>query len=160
MSITLQELSQHLDQPASQQLAAQLAANPRQNWVLFFFRRGFAPKCLLQAQDFSSHYPYFCEQNTSILGISRESPAEQLAFKKSLALPFDLISDEQDILCQQLGLLVPSSLGQQQINKLRPSTFLFDEQGRLRKHWLDNQTPGMVQQVLQFSTVLAQKQTG
>lgn len=148
MSKPLHHIIKACQGPSGQRLRSLIKEQPPQRLVIYFFRRGFSPRCLLQAQDFSSQHQRFQSEGTTIIGISRESTAQQQEFAQAVQIPFALVSDEQDELCRAFGLLSKSSLGQQDIVKLKPSTFLFDTHGNLIKYWLDCQTPGMVQQVL------------
>ncbi len=148
MSKSLQQIIQGCQGQASLDLRKQIMTASERSIILYFFRRGFSPRCRLQAQDFCSQHDNFLSLNTQIIGISRESAQQQLDFSRTMKITFPLVSDEEDELCHAFGLLHSSQLGQKQILKLKPSTFLFSPTGKLVKFWHDCQEPGMVQQVL------------
>ncbi len=65
--------------------------------VLYFYPKDSTPGCTLESQDFRDHEKEFQKLNTIILGISRDSLKSHEKFQTTHCLPFDLLSDPEEI---------------------------------------------------------------
>jgi peroxiredoxin Q/BCP len=84
-----------------------------------------------------------------IVGISRDSLKSHENFKRKIELPFELLSDEDEIACQLFGVIKMKNMYGKQVRGIERSTFLIDAQGILRHEWRGLKVPGHVQDVLQ-----------
>lgn len=126
----------------------QLSQLQQQRVVLFFYPKNGTPSCVIENQDFAANYRHFAEQNTLIFGISRDTLTSHEAFRKTLNIPFELISDTQGILCEQFDVLQQSHEIDESFQSLTRSTFLIDEQSRLVQQWRGVKVRDHVHQVL------------
>jgi len=117
--------------------------------VLFFYPRDATPGCTMEGQDFGAHYEDFKAIKTIVLGISRDSLASHESFKNKESFPFELISDTNEALCRQFGVLKPKSIAGKEVIGVERSTFLIDENGVLSKEWRSVNITGHVMQVLE-----------
>jgi len=73
--------------------------------VLYFYPRDDTPGCTTEGQDFRDHQADFAAQGAQIIGVSRDSLASHEKFCTKYALPFPLIADSEETLCQMFNVL-------------------------------------------------------
>lgn len=118
--------------------------------VLYFYPKDATQGCTLEAQDFRDAYPQFLALNTIILGVSRDSLTSHERFRANQNLPFELISDKDEALCQLFDVIKMKSMYGKQVRGIERSTFLIDEHGVLKHIWRKVSVKGHVAQVLDF----------
>lgn len=123
-----------------------LAGNPL---VLYFYPKDNTPGCTMESQNFRDLYTEFQNLNTEIIGVSRDSLASHERFREKQALPFTLISDSEETLCQYFDVIKMKNMYGKQVMGIERSTFLFDETGHLVKEWRKVKVKGHVEEVLQ-----------
>jgi len=122
--------------------------------VLYFYPRDDTPGCILEGQDFRDYYETFRAANTLVLGVSRDSIKKHEKFKTKYSFPFDLLSDEDEQLCQIFEVLKPKTMFGKAVMSIERSTFLFDQTGHLRHQWRKVKVPGHVKQILEVIRTL------
>jgi len=121
----------------------------RGKWVvLYFYPKDSTPGCTLESQDFRDNYPAFLALNAIVLGVSRDSIKSHENFKMKEALPFELISDNDELICQQLDVIKMKSMYGKSVRGIERSTFLIDPEGILRHEWRAVSVKGHVTEVL------------
>jgi peroxiredoxin Q/BCP len=75
--------------------------------ILYFYPKDFSVGCTNEACSFRDTFEVFKELNITIIGISRDSIESHLKFKKTLGLPFDLLSDEDGKICEAYETQIP-----------------------------------------------------
>ena len=105
------------------------------NVVLYFYPKDSTPGCTQEAQDFRDHYAQFEMLNTVIFGISRDSVKSHENFKCKQELPFDLISDSDEAICQLFDVLKMKNMYGKQVRGIERSTFLINAEGILTYEW-------------------------
>jgi len=80
------------------------------NLVLYFYPKDSTPGCTTEGQDFRDLYPQFQKLNTEILGVSRDSLKRHENFKTKQDFPFELLSDEEEELCQKYDVIKEKKL--------------------------------------------------
>lgn len=105
------------------------------NVVLYFYPKDSTPGCTLEAQNFRDNYEKFEAANTVILGVSRDSLKSHDNFKCKQNLPFDLISDDDEALCQLFDVLKLKNMYGKQVIGIERSTFLINIDGILIHEW-------------------------
>lgn len=133
---------------ATNRQRVQLSLLRNQKVLLFFYPKNGTPICTIEIQDFAANHRIFLKNNTLVFGISRDDLTSHEAFKKSLNIPFELISDTQGLLCEHFSVLQAKRDGQQSFKTLCRSTFLIDEKGRLMKEWRNVPVRDHVHQIL------------
>ena len=118
------------------------------NIVLYFYPKDNTPGCTTEGKDFRDLSTAFEEANTQILGISRDSLTSHQKFCQKLALPFPLISDHNEALCQLFGVIIEKNMFARLLLGIERSTFLIDSQGILRHVWRKVKVKGHAQAVL------------
>lgn len=105
------------------------------NVVLYFYPKDSTSGCTLEAQDFRDNFAQFEAANTVIFGISRDSLKSHENFKCKQNLPFDLISDDDEALCQLFDVLKLKNMYGKQVIGIERSTFLINVHGVLIREW-------------------------
>ncbi len=116
--------------------------------VLYFYPKDDTPGCTREACDFRDGSARFANENTVILGISKDKPARHQKFKQKYQLPFTLLSDENADVCEAYGVINKKSLFGKTFLGIQRSTFLIDEKGIIRGIWRKVKVNGHTEQVL------------
>ena len=117
--------------------------------VIWFYPKDATPGCTTEGQNFRNLQPKFKRQNTVVLGVSRDSIASHEKFKEKQGFTFDLISDPEEELCRQFDVIKEKTLYGRKSMGIERSTFLIDEDGKLRKEWRKVKVNGHVDEVLE-----------
>ncbi|VEB32616.1 bacterioferritin comigratory protein [Legionella sainthelensi] len=133
---------------ATSGLSGQLNDYLGQYVVLYFYPKDATPGCTTEGQNFSDAYPQFQALNTQIFGISRDSLKSHENFKVKQCFPFELISDQDEHLCQLFDVIKMKSMYGKQVRGIERSTFIIDPQGKLLKEWRKVKVNGHVDEVL------------
>ena len=103
--------------------------------VLYFYPKDSTPGCTTEGQNFRDAKAKFTRQNTIILGVSRDSMKRHENFKAKQDFNFDLLSDEDETLCQQFDVIKLKKLYGKEYMGVDRSTFLIGEDGKLLEEW-------------------------
>jgi len=118
--------------------------------VLFFYPKDNTPGCTTESLQFRELYPIFQQAGTEIIGISRDSIRSHDGFKSKLDLPFELISDADEMVCTMFDVIVMKSMYGKKVRGIERSTFIIDAAGQIVKEWSGVKVPGHVDEVLEF----------
>ncbi|MDZ7643847.1 MAG: peroxiredoxin [Woeseiaceae bacterium] len=116
--------------------------------VLYFYPKDSTPGCTTEGQDFRDLHAKFRRQNAVILGVSRDSVASHEKFRSKHDFPFDLLSDEDGKLCGRFDVIREKNLYGRKFMGIERSTFLIDEDGKLRQEWRKVKVKGHAAEVL------------
>ncbi|MDP1682423.1 MAG: peroxiredoxin [Burkholderiales bacterium] len=122
----------------------------RRRLILYFYPKDNTPGCTTEGMQFRDAYAEFQAHHCEIIGISRDSLKSHEGFKAKLALPFDLLSDTEEIACQLFGVMKLKNLYGKQVRGIERSTFVIDQKGTLVKAWRGVKVPNHVQEVLDY----------
>jgi len=125
------------------------------NLVLYFYPKDNTPGCTAESMNFRDLASEFAENNTEIVGVSRDSLRSHEGFKSKLGLSFELISDPDETLCQMFNVMKMKNMYGKQVRGVERSTFLIDVNGKLVKEWRGLKVPGHVDDVLGLLKTLA-----
>ncbi len=118
--------------------------------VIYFYPKDSTPGCTTQGQNFRDAYEEFREANCEIFGISRDGIKSHENFKARQGFPFDLLSDADEKVCKQFGVIRMKNMYGRQVRGIERSTFVVDGKGVLRAEWRGVKVPGHVDEVLSF----------
>ena len=116
--------------------------------VLYFYPKDSTPGCTTEGQNFRDAKAKFTRQNTVILGVSRDSIKRHENFKAKQNFNFDLLSDEDESLCNQFDVIKLKKLYGKEYMGVDRSTFLIGEDGTLLEEWRGVKVKDHVDQVL------------
>ena len=132
-----------------------LAAQTGKKVVMYFYPKDNTPGCTAESIQFRELHVQFQEANTLIVGVSRDSLRSHDGFKGKLGLPYELISDPDEQLCNLFNVMKMKSMYGKSVRGVERSTFVIDGSGRLVKEWRCVKVPGHVDEVLEFVKALA-----
>jgi len=135
--------------PATGGGSFRLAAYRGRAVVLYFYPKASTPGCTQESQDFRDLNEEFEAAGAMIVGASRDGLKAQDNFQAKLGLPFPLLSDAQESLCTEFGVLKQKNMYGKQVRGIERSTFLIDGQGVLRREWRGVRVPGHAAEVLE-----------
>ena len=118
--------------------------------VMYFYPKDNTPGCTTESIDFRDKYAEFTAANTEIVGISRDSIKSHENFKAKLDMPFELISDPDEILCTMFNVMKLKNMYGKKVRGIERSTFVIDSSGKVVKEWRGLKVPGHVDEVLDF----------
>lgn len=116
--------------------------------VLYFYPKDSTPGCTTEGQDFRDLHAKFRRTNAVILGVSRDSLASHEKFKAKHEFPFELLSDADEKLCSQFDVIKEKNMYGRKVLGIERSTFLIDEDGKLREEWRKVKVKGHAEEVL------------
>jgi len=117
--------------------------------VLFFYPKDMTPGCTNEACNFRDYYKEFLNVNSEIVGISKDSIRRHKNFKQKFKLPYSLVSDESNSICEAYGVWKEKkNYGKTYMGIVR-STFLINEKGQVTAIWRNLRVKGHVAKVLE-----------
>jgi len=128
----------------------ELAGRPAKYTVLYFYPKDNTPGCTTESIAFREAYPEIQAAGAEVYGISRDSLRSHEGFKGKLGLPFELISDPEESVCNLFGVMKMKNMYGKQVRGIERSTFIIDAQGRLVKEWRGVKVNDHVAEVLEF----------
>ena len=107
--------------------------------VLFAFPRADTPGCTRQACGFRDNFANILTKNATVLGISADTPEELKKWQEKEGLQYDLLSDPDHVLLEQLG-----AWGEK-------TNFGKTYMGIIRSHWVFDENGNVIDQRLNIS---------
>ncbi len=102
----------------------------------------------MESREFGELNDKFKRSGALVLGVSRDSLKSHDKFREKEALPFHLLSDPEEKLCQLFDVIREKSLYGRKYLGIERSTFLIDGHGVLRHEWRKVKVAGHAQEVL------------
>ncbi|MFC0352053.1 peroxiredoxin [Undibacterium danionis] len=121
--------------------------------ILYFYPKDNTPGCTTESIAFRDIHPQLLANNSVIFGISRDSLRSHEGFKSKLELPFELISDTDEQLCQLFNVIKMKNMYGKQVRGIERSTFVIDESGKLVKEWRGVKVADHAKAVLDFVNI-------
>lgn len=116
--------------------------------LLYFYPKDDTPGCTLEASDFTRLKWEFESLGIQIIGISKDSEDSHTKFCNKHHLSIELISDMDESLQNQFGVIgEKKNYGKIYIWVIR-STFLLDKNGKILKEWRNVKATGHAEKVL------------
>ena len=140
--------------PATGPTPFRLSAQRGKTVVLYFYPKDSTPGCTTEAQQFRDLHADFLAAGCVLAGVSRDTLRSHENFKTKQALPFELISDTDETLCQRFGVIKEKKLYGKLVRGIERSTFVIDAHGILRREWRGIKVPGHAQGVLDYVRTL------
>ncbi|GAA5234667.1 peroxiredoxin [Verticiella sediminum] len=117
--------------------------------VLYFYPKDNTPGCTTQSQNFRDAHADFTAAGATVVGVSRDSLKSHQSFCEKQGLPFTLVSDPDETLCNLFGVMKMKNMYGKQVRGVERSTFLIGRDGRIAQEWRGVKVPGHVQAVLE-----------
>jgi len=136
--------------PATGEQQVNLASLKGQTVVVYFYPKDNTPGCTNETRDFGAMHDAFVKAGCVIFGVSRDSIKSHENFKAKLELPFELISDADEALCQAFDVIKMKNMYGKQVRGIERSTFVIDADGTVCQEWRKVKVDGHAQAVLDF----------
>ena len=118
------------------------------NLIIYFYPKDNTPGCTREGQEFRDLYPQFNEADADIIGVSRDSVRTHNNYRNKHEFPFHLISDGDELLCNQFDVIKEKKLYGRTYMGIERSTFLIGPDGVLKQEWRKVRVPDHAQAVL------------
>lgn len=149
------QLAPDFELPATSGRVVRLSGLRGRPVVLYFYPKDNTPGCTTEAQDFRDLYDRFQALDCEVFGISRDSMKSHEGFKTKLGLPFELLSDEDEKVCEAYGVIKLKNMYGKKVRGIERSTFVIDREGRVAREWRAVKVPDHARDVLEFVHTLA-----
>lgn len=115
--------------------------------VIYFYPKAFTPGCTTESCDFRDRHEMFAARGLTILGVSPDDTAKLSDFKKEHDLPFDLLSDPDNVMATAYGAYgEKTNYGKTYMGIIR-STFVVDEDGEISQAFYNVRAKGHAERV-------------
>lgn len=148
MSVTLGKPIPYFEIAATSNLVFSPDATKGRQVVMYFYPKDMTPGCTIESMEFRDLIDEFTKANTIVVGISRDSLKSHENFKSKLELPFELLCDADEKVCNLFGVIKMKNMYGKQVRGIERSTFLIDAEGVLRHEWRGLKVAGHAQEVL------------
>ena len=126
-----------------------LSENKGKNLVFYFYPKDNTPGCTKEGEDFRDNYSVIKKLNTEVIGVSKDSVASHQKFIKKFNFPFNLISDENEKVCNLFNVIKEKNMYGRKYMGIERSTFLIDTNAKLVKEWRKVRVKGHVDDVIE-----------
>jgi peroxiredoxin Q/BCP len=131
-----------------------LSAHEGHPVVIYFYPKDNTPGCTTEGMQFRDLHRQFVKAGAVVVGASRDSLKSHENFKAKTEFPFELISDADEKLCAQFGVIKMKNMYGKKVRGIERSTFVVDSTGTLAREWRGVKVPGHAQEVLDFVKTL------
>jgi peroxiredoxin Q/BCP len=122
--------------------------------VIYFYPKDNTPGCTNESMAFRDLYGDFQAAGAEVVGVSRDSLKSHENFKAKLELPFELLSDGDETVCNLFDVMKLKNMYGKQVRGVERSTFVIDADGTLIRAWRGVKVPGHAEEVLAFIKTL------
>ncbi len=103
------------------------------NVVLYFYPKDDTPGCTKEACNFRDDYSAYEQAGVVILGVSPDSVASHVKFKKKFQLQFPLLADDEHKVCDLYQVWGPKKFMGKEYEGVLRTTFLIDTEGNIKR---------------------------
>ena len=140
--------------PDSDMQLVDLSELQGKNVVIYFYPKDDTTGCTIEAIEFTDLADDFTENNTIVLGVSKDNCVSHAAFRDKHGLSVQLLADIEGELCEKYDVWrMKEKHGKKKMGILR-STFIIDKHGIVRHALYDVKPKGHAQQVLKLVEAL------
>jgi peroxiredoxin Q/BCP len=119
-----------------------------QQVVVYFYPKDMTSGCTAEACQFNDNLQQFSAAKVAVLGISPDGAESHRRFRAEHGLSFPLLTDADHAVMEAYGAWGEKTLyGKKSVGVIR-STFLVDEEGRVRRAWYSVKANGHAEKVL------------
>src|SRR6201986_939048 len=92
--------------------------------ILFFYPKADTPGCTIEACGFRDTFKKLQDAGAVVLGISRDTPKAQKKFKEKYDLPYTLLADVDETVCNRFGVMKDKNMYCKKVRGIERTTFL------------------------------------
>ncbi len=116
--------------------------------VLFFYPKADTPGCTIEACGFRDSFVKLQQAGAVVLGISRDTVKSQQKFREKYQLPYTLLADVDEKVCNQFGVLKEKNMYGKKVIGIERTTFLIGPDRKLLKIFPKVKPEGHADEVL------------
>jgi peroxiredoxin Q/BCP len=116
--------------------------------VLFFYPKADTPGCTIEACGFRDTFVQLEAAGAVVLGISRDTVKAQKKFKLKYDLPYTLLADPDETVCNQFGVIKEKNMYGKKVKGIERTTFLIGADQTLLKVFAKVKPEGHADEVL------------
>jgi peroxiredoxin Q/BCP len=99
--------------------------------VLYFYPKDDTPGCTAEACSLRDNYQDLLDKGYAVLGVSPDDSKKHTKFIAKYSLPFSLLADTDQTVCNAYGVWVEKSMYGRKYMGVARTTFVIDENGTL-----------------------------
>ncbi len=103
--------------------------------VVYFYPKADTPGCTMESQAFRDIKGELAGAGADVVGVSRDTVAEQKKFADKYALDFPLLADVSSAVCDAFGVIVEKNMYGRTSIGIQRSTFVVDPDGAVARAW-------------------------
>lgn len=116
--------------------------------VLFFYPKADTPGCTIEACGFRDTFTQLQAAGAVVLGISRDTPKAQRKFREKFNLPYPLLADVDETVCNQFGVLKEKNMYGKKVWGIERTTFVIGPDQKLLRVFPKVKPEGHAEEVL------------
>ena len=117
--------------------------------VIYFYPKDFTPGCSTQADEFSTLYKKFQNNEIEIVGISPDNEESHKKFCNKMNIKYVLLSDTEKQTAKTFGVWVKKKFMGREYMGVTRSSFLVNEKGKIFKIFPKVKAAGHAEQILE-----------
>lgn len=102
-------------------------------YVLYFYPKDDTPGCTAQACDVRDNFGRLTEHDVEVFGVSPDSVAKHVAFRRKYDLPYRLLADEGHRAAEAFGVWVEKTFAGRTYMGNERTTFVIGPDGRVEQ---------------------------
>ena len=116
--------------------------------ILFFYPRADTPGCTIEACGFRDTFEKLIAAGAVVLGISRDTPRAQAKFRAKYDLPYTLLADVDEKVCNLFGVLKEKNMYGKKVWGIERTTFVIGPDQTLLQNFPKVKPEGHAEEVL------------
>jgi peroxiredoxin Q/BCP len=116
--------------------------------ILFFFPKANTPGCTIEACGFRDIFKKLQAAGAVVLGISRDTPKAQAKFRAKYDLPYMLLADVDEIVCNQFDVIKEKNMYGKKVRGIERTTFVLGPDQKLLHIFSKVKPAGHAEEVL------------
>jgi thioredoxin-dependent peroxiredoxin len=117
--------------------------------VVYFYPKADTPGCTAETQAFRDLKDDFEKAGAAIVGVSRDTVADQKKFATKFSTNFPLLADTSSAICDAFGVIVEKNMYGKKSIGIQRSTFVVGPDGTIAKVWKRVSVEGHAEAVLE-----------
>lgn len=116
--------------------------------ALYFYPQDLTPTCTVQACNLRDHFSVLKQHGIEVVGVSPDDAQKHKKFEERNNLPFPLIADTEHTILEKYGVWGEKQMFGHKYMGVHRTTFLIDEQGRIKKIILKPKTKQHAEEII------------
>ena len=116
--------------------------------VLFFYPKADTSGCTIEACGFRDQYQKLQQSGIVVLGISRDTVKAQKKFQTKYDLPYHLLADADQTICNRFGVIKPKTMYGKLVSGIERTTYIIGPDQKLLREYNKVKPEGHAEEVL------------